>query len=382
LRERFKIMKGSLIGRLVVVFAAVVFQFPAQARSVENIEPPPQNCPAQDGVLRVTVGRTAPMGYWDERTQSFAGYDVEVARFIAKELGCRQVSFSQLPGGPFQIPQVFSSVMNGESHLLLGGLSITQERERYVDFVPYLSTGLGIAVRDEDPDTFRLFIKLMTIVGVVAFGGVLVIQGLLAVVLFVFDGKDDYPRTPRGAFAAWWAAFSIISTLGTKEPKTTIARVIAIPLFVKGAVFLGLLTAGLGAAITGTLLGQDGHNPYPDEASLVGKTVATREGTIAHDKLTEIGARVRPVLTVEEALTLLNEGKVDAVAFDRIALLATVRKFEDLKVLPTTLARHNYGVVLAEGQERLYENVTAAVLELQDQDDQATMMLRHFGAEP
>ncbi|MBW4722231.1 glutamate ABC transporter substrate-binding protein [Saccharothrix obliqua] len=77
----------------------------------------------------------------------FKGFDVDVARYVAKELGAEDVSF--IEATPSQREQL---LVDGKADLVVSTYSITEKRKEVIDFVgPYFVAGQDLLVRLSDP---------------------------------------------------------------------------------------------------------------------------------------------------------------------------------------------------------------------------------------
>ena len=102
------------------------------------------------GVLRVSNTQTSPpWSLLDENNQP-AGYDVDVAREIARRIGIDEVEFIQ---GTFQ--NFIPGVQTGTFDIVIAGQTVTEERRQQVDFsLPYQVNGVAIFVKS-DNETIR-----------------------------------------------------------------------------------------------------------------------------------------------------------------------------------------------------------------------------------
>ncbi|MEX1255247.1 MAG: ABC transporter substrate-binding protein [Dehalococcoidia bacterium] len=101
----------------------------------------------QDGML--TVGSDisyAPMEFFEEGTETPAGLDIDLAKAIARKLGV-QVEFENTG-----YEGLLAFVNSGEFDIVMSALTITEDRQKLADFVPYLLVGTGILVPAGNPD--------------------------------------------------------------------------------------------------------------------------------------------------------------------------------------------------------------------------------------
>ncbi|MGV0834723.1 glutamate ABC transporter substrate-binding protein [Mycolicibacterium thermoresistibile] len=81
---------------------------------------------------------------------SMSGFDVDVARYVAQELGYapEDIEWKEAPSG-----QRETLIQNGQVDYIVGTYSITDERKERVDFAgPYLITGQSLLVRSDESE--------------------------------------------------------------------------------------------------------------------------------------------------------------------------------------------------------------------------------------
>jgi polar amino acid transport system substrate-binding protein len=104
----------------------------------------------QDGLL--TVGSDiayAPMEFFQPGTQTPDGFSVDLANALAAVMGVRaefvNIAFDAL------IP----SLDAGDFDVIISSMTITEERQQQIDFVPYLNVGTGILVPAGNPNNVQ-----------------------------------------------------------------------------------------------------------------------------------------------------------------------------------------------------------------------------------
>lgn len=81
---------------------------------------------------------------------TMSGFDVDVAKYVAKELGYNedQIEWKEAPS-----PQRETLIQNGQVEYIVATYSITDARKEKVDFAgPYLLTGQSLLVRSDNTD--------------------------------------------------------------------------------------------------------------------------------------------------------------------------------------------------------------------------------------
>ncbi|WP_439651467.1 basic amino acid ABC transporter substrate-binding protein [Maritalea mediterranea] len=97
-------------------------------------------------VLKVGSDTTyPPMETVDETTGEIVGFDVDVVDAICEKINCRAQFVTTAWDG------IFAALVQGEFDMVASGVSITEERDKIVDFTdPYLVMSQSIMVRVDD----------------------------------------------------------------------------------------------------------------------------------------------------------------------------------------------------------------------------------------
>lgn len=102
----------------------------------------------EDGdVIKVGIKFDQP-GLGFKKSGTYEGFDVDVARYIANQLGYTdsQIVFKEAPS-----KQREAMLQNGDVDMILASYSITDERKKAVDFAgPYFVAGQDLMVRADD----------------------------------------------------------------------------------------------------------------------------------------------------------------------------------------------------------------------------------------
>ena len=97
-------------------------------------------------VLRVGSDTTyPPMETVDAATGEIVGFDVDVVNAICERINCKAEFITTAWDG------IFAALQQGEFDMVVSGVSITEERDKIVDFSdPYLVVSQAILMRTED----------------------------------------------------------------------------------------------------------------------------------------------------------------------------------------------------------------------------------------
>lgn len=103
----------------------------------------------QGKVLKIGSDTTyPPMEMVDEKTGEIIGFDVDIMKAICGHVNCKVEFVTTAWDG------IFAALAQGEFDLVVSGVSITEEREKTMDFSePYLVVSQAILMRVEDGKT-------------------------------------------------------------------------------------------------------------------------------------------------------------------------------------------------------------------------------------
>jgi glutamate transport system substrate-binding protein len=119
------------------------------ATDVELEGSPTYDSMVEAGKVTIGVKEDQPnLGYLDAATGERTGFDIDISRWIAAELGFGEddIEFVAIPSANRE-----SAIVNGDIDYYVGTYSITDSRKEQVDFAgPYFVTGQGILVAADD----------------------------------------------------------------------------------------------------------------------------------------------------------------------------------------------------------------------------------------
>nr|WP_223172347.1 glutamate ABC transporter substrate-binding protein [Microbacterium sp. NIBRBAC000506063] len=102
---------------------------------------------ARGGVIVGVKDDQPGLGYLDAATGERTGFDVDIARWIAAELGFseEQITYEAIASANRE-----QAIVNGQIDYYVGTYSITDSRKEQIDFAgPYFITGQGLLVRQD-----------------------------------------------------------------------------------------------------------------------------------------------------------------------------------------------------------------------------------------
>lgn len=310
----------------------------------------------------------------------YSGFDIDIWEAIAADLGLK-FQYHQVG----MLDDIFQDLSHGKADVAIAGLSITEKREKLVDFsYRYIEAGLHILVnREVEPSIFRAIKSISTPV-------VLKITlGLIAFCLFFThlvwwaERKKDEPNDkyfPAIFEWLWWVQVTIATVgYGDKYPRKWWGRIIAILVMYTGIGLFVYFTAQLSSSLTLQELKSDISSPK----DLIGKSVATKKGSTSVSALEKLGVDERDVYQmdkIEQAYYKLLVGKVDAVVFDSPNLLHYVTNEGKGKVAiaGSLFYFQDYGIALQQGSP-LREQVNRSLLKLRESGKYDIIYKKWFG---
>lgn len=303
-------------------------------------------------VLEVGVAGTPPF-VMDSATGG--GISVEIFQALAGHEGWKY----QLHYYP-DVPTALQVLEAGGMDILVGPVSITRDRARFVNFTqPYDYSGLSILSRADSPTLYQRvkpFFSERFFWAVCVF---LLILGGVGTLLWLAEHKKNPEQFPhemaRGIANGMWCAIVTMSTTGygDKAPLTFWGRVIASSWMVLSIIFATTMVAGIASTLTLTGLST---GVITKVTQLRDKKVAVVKGSPAELFLGRYGTRNAYVDNLSEGYKLLKSRKVDAVFYDRPQLLYFLQNHadDDVSVSVSDYMRSGYGFALPPGSKLLH----------------------------
>ena len=146
------------LASIVAVAAAVLVLFAACGGDEEEAEDTPTGSATsaakvaelQDGVLQVGSDISyAPIEFYEEGTQNAQGLDVDLANALAEELGVRAEFINTGFDG------IIGALNVSRFDVLMSAMTVTEERQKEIDFIPYFAAGTDILVAEGNPKNIK-----------------------------------------------------------------------------------------------------------------------------------------------------------------------------------------------------------------------------------
>jgi len=310
--------------------------------------------------LRVGITEVPPFVIQGE-DDSWSGISIDLWNAIAEKNGYT-FEYRPMPFG-----QLFDSLEQGEVDVVVGALTMTPEREVRFDFThPFYYTGLSIGVpATSSAGGWRTFTRLFS------WGFISVVLGLVAVlmlvgtVIWLFERRRNQAQFPEAPVRGlgdgfWWAAVTMTTVgYGDKSPVTLGGRLVAVVWMFAALIMVSTFTAAMTTALTVSNLQGSIQGP----GDLRGVNVASVQRTVSARWLEEQRIRQSSYPNLTEALLAVQQGKADAIVYDKPILQYRNRELlgARLQVLPGTFENQSYGFLVRNGSP-LREPIGRAIL--------------------
>jgi ABC-type amino acid transport substrate-binding protein len=333
----------------------------------------------QFNTITVVTKPIAPFVFTD--TAEPRGFSIDLWDAVAREAGL-DYRYEVVD----TVAETLQAVQTGEAQVAIAAITITEERERLVDFsVPYYRSGLGILTRLDDqpgfidsalaavtPSLLRLLLALL---------GIIIIAGH---VIWLIERRRNPLQFPQDYLhgvweGIWWAAVTLTTVgYGDKTPLGIPGRIFGLFWMLAGLFIIANFTAGVTASLTAERLTASITGP----GDLPGRTVATVAGSTSDDWLTGQGIFHRTTELIEESYALLEDGEVEAVVYDFPVLQYHVLNSDNANLIMAggLFNTELYGIALE--QDSIYrERVDQALLRVIENGTYGDIHQRWFGAD-
>ncbi|WEM45740.1 transporter substrate-binding domain-containing protein (plasmid) [Photobacterium sp. DA100] len=271
-----------------------------------------------------------------------------------------------------ELGELLNNVSNNKLNIGVSCISITPEREEILDFShSFYETHLAIAVKQQG--------HLSTIKNIITNRKLLLVLGFICIVASLVGGfyyllehkVNDKLYSMRSNKAQMIEGFILGLLFITKGPfnyfefKTLTGRILTVFLAIFTTFFIASVTAILASTFTLGLLSSDIKGPN----DLANITVGAKSKSTSSLFLTSHSIVHRTYQNIDELLTALDSGQVEAIVADDAVLKYLIKKgkekgdYQTLSVLPYQFEKQNYGLVI-ENNSPYREELNRALLRI------------------
>lgn len=277
---------------------------------------------------------------------------------------------------------LLAGIQDGSLDLLVGALTITEEREALFDFSnSFFNTGLSVAVRKEKAGFLSILKGLFNrqLLQVL----VVLVAGLLLVSLLVWWFERNHQGNPRKGhsmphgigWGLWWAIITLIG-YDDVQPMSLGGRILAVIWMIASVAGVSVLTAVLTTVLTLDRL----ENRIQTEADLARVNVASLEGSSSASYLERSRVVYQPYPSIAAGLEAVASGEVDAMVYDKPLLQYLIKENypKQLEVLDLTFDPQNYAFALPSGSP-LREEINRSLLKFISQESWQNLQHDYLG---
>ncbi len=325
--------------------------------------------------LTVSTVERPPFTFFEDGNP-VRGFSIDLWDEIARRIGR---DYRYRPADSFK--DMLDSVRERRADLAVANISITAEREQYLDFsLPIYDSGLKVMIRAENgqPSLLQLFWESGAVQLIV---GATLILLIIAHLMWWFEGgKQPYFRKewPGGVWDAFWWAFIIVTMGGfeLERPRGRISRVLAVFWIIVGLFFISTFTAKITTALTVGEL----SSSISGWQDLGKRKVGVPKGTTMEAFARKHGLNTVVYDDFQQALQALENGKVFAILADAPVAEYYASQVSEGEVVTVgeTFAPDKIGIALQQDSP-LREPINRALLQIIEDGSYDTIRRRYFG---
>ena len=324
----------------LLLFAGVTITLPGQAQ----VDSAPS-----DQTIKVGIHAYAP--FVSISKNEISGFDIDYMEKIAQELK-REIEFVEYPSAN----EVLQALGRQEVDLALGGISLTETREKSYDFsYPYYKSGLSILVNKPKRSFFKSLLNALFDRAIVyTFIMFLLFVAFSGFIFWICERKqfEKKEKARSGIAEGMWLTYATATTIGYGDitPKTTLGRLLTVPISLIGFIVIGSISG-----IVASLMTMDQLNLQIEGLSdLKGKRVAYKTSTASSDLVVGYAGTYQfqavPVSDIEEGFAAVNNAEVDAFIHDSPGLMYAIKQSEsdNVQVVGGVFDEHYYAIALSD----------------------------------
>ena len=320
------------------------------------------NIDSKNQNLLIVGTKSAPPFAMRNKQGEWEGISIELWKEIAKDLNLKYKFKEQ------NLTSMLKGVEEGRLNLAIAAITITPQREEAFDFTHcYYTTGLTIAIQKENKSEIITLIKaffsykMLTIIAYLA--TLLFVVGTITWLVERNKNKENFHKNPIKGIASgiWWAAVTMTTVgYGDMTPKTLVGRIIALFWMFASLLLVSSIIAGVTSILTTA-----NKNHITTQQDLLKVRVASIKDSVSDIYLKN--QRIYPIYfkTVSEALSALEQKRVDAVVYDAPLLKYLIKKdFANTLTVTNNLFMPQHYAIALETNSTLREPINRALLKI------------------
>jgi len=367
-RRARSVLTAIALALALLIIASVLMSAP-QAAAPEN--------QAAARELVVGIKEAPPFAIKDDQG-NWSGISIELWRKIADTLKLRYRFVDVV-----SVPSLLENLESGDFDIAVAAITITPARQQQVDFsTPYFHTGTGVAVQANRITSWGPVIRSIAsfsfLQAATALLGLAVLAGTL---IWLFERRSNESfggGMARGiSSGVWWSTNTMTQrAAGGSAPATLAGRVVAIVWMVVSVIAIAVFTAGITSALTTKRL----HGAVNTLADLSTVRVGVVRGTSTEDALARMRIKYRTVVSPKDGFEALQDGTIDALAYDRPILAWMIGQdgSSSIELTDVTFEQQNYAIALPYGSA-LRKPLNVALLDVEKSDWWKDILFRYLG---
>lgn len=250
-----------------------------------------------------------------------------------------------------ELSQLIEGLQQGQYDASIAAITVTSERETKVDFThPFFTTGLAIAAPKKDSSWTHAISRFFSWEFLGALSALCIVLLAVGFVLWLFERKKNSEQfggsAAQGLGASfWWAAVTMTTVgYGDKSPTTLGGRIVGLVWMFAAIIIISSFTAAIATSLTVNQL----NSSIESVDDLYGASVVTLPNSASAKFLSSINVKYKTSSDLLTALENLDEGKIDAVVYDKPILqyLSTTQFEDNIYILAGEIERQDYAIGL------------------------------------
>ncbi|MGY3534687.1 substrate-binding periplasmic protein [Bradyrhizobium sp. USDA 4452] len=338
----------------------------------------PASAQDESSVRELMVGtKEAPPFAIKNDNGEWSGISIELWRKLADQLKLRY-RFVEASS----VTALLDGLQAGKFDVAVAAITVTPAREKQVDFtLPYFQTGTGVAVQTDHVANWMPVIRSIASFGFVqaalALLGLAILAGLL-IWMFEHNSNEGFGRGLAHGLSSGvlWSTHTMTQrVVGGAAPITLPGRIVAVVWMIVSVIAIAVFTAGITSALTTKRL----HGAVNSIGDLSAVRVGVVQGTATEEALSRMRVKHHGVASAAQGFQALQQGRIDALAYDRPILAWMIRQGSlSAELTDVTFEPQSYAIALREDRV-LRKRLNIALLEAGQSDWWKDVLFRYLG---
>lgn len=307
-----------------------------------------------------------------EDNGKFKGFDIDLWNEISKRINVEFIYKYTV------FDKIIPTVAESANTIALGGITITSEREKIIDFShQYMVSDLSVMVNAENSNFSYVKAFLVKMLPTMSYLFIFIV--VCGHILWLSErGRDAiHDSYFPGVFEGMWLSVTTMTTVGYGDyaPKKWSGRAVSCLIMIVGITFYGWAIANM----SNIMINQD----YLKDATfedLRSSRFSTKKGSTSQQFLSDSSYQHVGTNSTKEAFFELYNKNVDAVLFDRPVLKYYLQNNNNdgLQILDCAVKKQYYGIVMPPKYSKA-EEINQAILSIREDGTYKQLYEKWFG---